>query len=273
MIFMDDNLHLHNRSIYTVWDFFGDVGGLFDMLVILAQPIFWLGTMVMGSGLDGFLIEALFNVQKKFDKQHKVEDYIKRRKPLAVKRCNWIYDRQNRRLSNIAKSSIDDQLDIVNFIRHQFASHISHKLHFSKVERYLILKQATPFVIKEKDQQSLIEKFEETEPPKLLEKSSKTSNYSKLVAGVFAGKVQEMYEIHEKSRIHRDHHENTRNEINDQVETPLRLSNEFSDDQNSEYENQHGAVHIKEQKMKNQSDSRTKINHVQSVELVAKTSK
>ena len=26
----------HNRAIYTVWDFFGDVGGLFDMLKLIA---------------------------------------------------------------------------------------------------------------------------------------------------------------------------------------------------------------------------------------------
>ena len=33
---MDMDKVVHSRSIYTVWDFFGDVGGLFDMLKLLA---------------------------------------------------------------------------------------------------------------------------------------------------------------------------------------------------------------------------------------------
>ena len=104
MILMNSNLHLHHRSIYTIWDFFGDVGGLFDMLAILSQPIFVFLTMIMGSGLDRFLIETIFTVQRRMNDSHKVEDYIKRRKPLRVKRCNWIFHRYNKRLSNIAKS-------------------------------------------------------------------------------------------------------------------------------------------------------------------------
>ena len=93
MIIMNSNLHLHHRSIYTIWDFFGDVGGLFDMLALLATPIFWFVTLIIGSGSDRFLIKTLFKVQRKMNDSHKVEDYIKRRKPLRAKRCNWICDR------------------------------------------------------------------------------------------------------------------------------------------------------------------------------------
>ena len=35
-IVLDHSITHHKRSIYTVWDFLGDVGGLFDMLKLLA---------------------------------------------------------------------------------------------------------------------------------------------------------------------------------------------------------------------------------------------
>ena len=54
----------HARAIYSVWDFFGDVGGLFDMLRLLAQPIVALGAALFGSGLERYIISALFRKEK-----------------------------------------------------------------------------------------------------------------------------------------------------------------------------------------------------------------
>ena len=52
----------HRRSIYTFWDFLGDVGGLFDMLKLLVKPILAIGSLLFGSGLDKFLFESVFKV-------------------------------------------------------------------------------------------------------------------------------------------------------------------------------------------------------------------
>ena len=53
---MDSDIVLHSRSIYSVWDFFGDIGGLFDMLKLLAEPVLALTTAILGSGLERHLI-------------------------------------------------------------------------------------------------------------------------------------------------------------------------------------------------------------------------
>ena len=45
-----------SRNIYGIWDFFGDVGGLFDMLRYLAYPILYFTTVLVGSGLEQYLI-------------------------------------------------------------------------------------------------------------------------------------------------------------------------------------------------------------------------
>ena len=38
LIQLDMNVIEHSRSIYTWWDFLGDVGGLFEMLQFIAYP-------------------------------------------------------------------------------------------------------------------------------------------------------------------------------------------------------------------------------------------
>ena len=57
VIEMDSTIVYHKRSIYTFWDFLGDVGGLFEMLKLLAYPLTLVGSVLLGSGLDHFLIE------------------------------------------------------------------------------------------------------------------------------------------------------------------------------------------------------------------------
>ena len=53
---MNMDVITHNRSIYTLWDFFADVGGLFDMLKLLSHFLLSLISSIMGSGLDQFLL-------------------------------------------------------------------------------------------------------------------------------------------------------------------------------------------------------------------------
>ena len=89
---------IHSRAIYSVWDFLGDVGGLFDMLKIIAEPIVALSTAMLGSGLDRYLVQALFRKESRRRPSESVFTHIKRRKHTKVKWCNWLYDRRNRNL-------------------------------------------------------------------------------------------------------------------------------------------------------------------------------
>ena len=56
------------RSVYTFWDFIGDIGGLFEIMKIIGSLLISFATFVTGSNLDYFLIKELF----KFDKKQKV---------------------------------------------------------------------------------------------------------------------------------------------------------------------------------------------------------
>ena len=61
---MDLDKVSHMRSIYGVWDFLGDVGGLFDMLRLLAEPIVAFLSVLFGSGLERYLLSALFKKER-----------------------------------------------------------------------------------------------------------------------------------------------------------------------------------------------------------------
>ena len=53
------------RSVYTVWDLFGDVGGLFDMLSYIGQWLVGLISLVSGSPLNRFIFARLFMLEGK----------------------------------------------------------------------------------------------------------------------------------------------------------------------------------------------------------------
>ena len=108
----------YSRAIYGVWDFLGDVGGLYDMLRLLAEPILAIISVLVGSGLDRFLIRSLFKKEKNFRLNEDVFSHIKHRKPTKVKWCNLLCDLRNKKRHMIAESRIAKELDIVKFLKH-----------------------------------------------------------------------------------------------------------------------------------------------------------
>ena len=60
----------HSRSIYTVWDFAGDVGGLFDMLKLIGEVLISLMTMIFGSSLNKHMLEKLYRLDKQSKRQN-----------------------------------------------------------------------------------------------------------------------------------------------------------------------------------------------------------
>ena len=111
------DIRKHTRAIYGVWDFLGDVGGLFDMLKLLAEPIIALSTALFGNGLSRFLTSSLFKIEKRHKANQSVFSYIKHRKHIKTKICNWLCDRQNQKLHKQAENRIAKELDIVNFLK------------------------------------------------------------------------------------------------------------------------------------------------------------
>ena len=53
------------RSIYTIWDVLGDIGGLLEMLKYLCYPLIIASQLIDNNGLRGLLFKSLFKVQVK----------------------------------------------------------------------------------------------------------------------------------------------------------------------------------------------------------------
>ena len=94
-IYLDLDTVTEMRTIYGVFDFLGDVGGLLDLLQLFAGIIVRLFAWVAGSNLNIFLIETLF----KKDQKRKADisfireadpllDQIKQRNQVKITKCN-----------------------------------------------------------------------------------------------------------------------------------------------------------------------------------------
>ncbi len=59
--FATEKLH-NSRSIYNFLDFLGDIGGLFDMLCMLAKILLEFSTFIIGSGLNQYILTTIFKV-------------------------------------------------------------------------------------------------------------------------------------------------------------------------------------------------------------------
>ena len=62
---IDESKVAYSRSVFTFWDFLGDVGGLYDMLILIGGQLVALIQFAVGSGLNRFLIRHLFTVERK----------------------------------------------------------------------------------------------------------------------------------------------------------------------------------------------------------------
>ena len=125
------------RQIYTIWDVLGDIGGLSDMLQLICWPIITLFHLLLGNGINLTLLQHLFKVQKKVDSTDVISQ-IRQRKSLKIKLCNWLLNRKKKLKFEKAQIIIDQELDVLQFLKNQFAMQTVIKLLFTKVERYLL---------------------------------------------------------------------------------------------------------------------------------------
>ena len=68
----------HKRSVYTIYDLLGDLGGLFGMLEIFCQVLLTATTALFGDGLEQYLIGRIFKLETK--------SYLPDRKKLPKRR-------------------------------------------------------------------------------------------------------------------------------------------------------------------------------------------
>ena len=152
-----------------------------DMFILLASPIIAINQWLFGSGLDYLLIKSLFSTQKKEEKD--LLKHIKKRRPLKISCCSWLFNRPNYIMKKKAKSIVSDELDIEAFLRGQFLNKTSQKLLFTQLERFLLSSQARPYVIDSKIEPS---KFKDKTEGKYYKAQIQQSRYYKrLLQGVY----------------------------------------------------------------------------------------
>ena len=109
----------YNRSVYSILNFLGDVGGLLSVLLPIGSLVISLIDALFDQTLDGFIIKKVF-FNKKFSNSVCCQKVKKRSKDIALAR-------------------IEKELDVVNFIRKQMKLSVIIKTIFNKERRLKIL--------------------------------------------------------------------------------------------------------------------------------------
>ena len=69
---LENDTYEYKREVYTIWELFGDIGGLTEVAVIFAGITMSIKTFLFGSGLDQYLLSELFFVEKQNPKTMKM---------------------------------------------------------------------------------------------------------------------------------------------------------------------------------------------------------
>ena len=69
---VNTSVKIHYRSIYTFWDFLGDIGGLNDILCRIGSLVIAGLQLITGNSLQRYLFRNLFKIKKQSDKSHEV---------------------------------------------------------------------------------------------------------------------------------------------------------------------------------------------------------
>ena len=143
---MDQNLH--QRTVYSLLDLLGDVGGLIDCLNIIGTFVVWIFT---GNRLTEFMVTRLFLIDKRSRKENDQDngdnkatlESIKKRKKLKESSfpspfCFW---QKKRKLIEMANMRIEKELDVLNYFRKLKKLELLLSIIFTKQERFLLNKQ------------------------------------------------------------------------------------------------------------------------------------
>lgn len=64
MFEMHEDVIEERRQVYSFWDYIGDIGGLNDFLQVVGGILMSICTTIRGSGLNKYLVERLFYIEK-----------------------------------------------------------------------------------------------------------------------------------------------------------------------------------------------------------------
>ena len=62
---MDREIQIHTRSIYSFFDWLGDVGGLFDGLNLIGSIVMYFYSLIHGNPIADYLLKKIYFAQRK----------------------------------------------------------------------------------------------------------------------------------------------------------------------------------------------------------------
>ena len=150
---MDHDTIEYERSVYTVWDWMGDVGGLFGTLSILGYYIVSIASQITGNSLVREMIENLFLIEasKRWTEDADIGTWLRRRKPVKFVRYNLLKCSRDKTHHQL-KDKVEKELDIIEYLKKQMINEVSQRLLFTRLQRHLFRHQASAFVLPKKSE-------------------------------------------------------------------------------------------------------------------------
>ena len=118
--------------MYTLWDWMGDVGGLYGSLYIIGHLVVVLIQVITGQGIIQEIIESLYQLEAPRSQMnvHEIKTWLKRRQPLRFSSWSFLKCRRDERHARLNKK-VEKELDIVRFLKKQMSSQIAFRLIFT----------------------------------------------------------------------------------------------------------------------------------------------
>ena len=142
---LDLDRKVYKRSIYTVLDWLGDVGGLFDALKGLGTLFFIVYSFICGDQLEVFLLETVYKRENKTNHLYKSFDMpefdrILNRTPftLTSKFFHCLRSRKEKRIIDKGMSRANKELEVDHFIRTQKRVKVALQVLLTKVDGFLL---------------------------------------------------------------------------------------------------------------------------------------
>ena len=128
----------YERSVYSVLDLLGDVGGLLAILLGLGDLLVFFFINFTGETLYKYIQEKLF-LQQPWNLQTSAISSVQFINKVVISKlkretCSNMHQRQ---LAQMAAKKIDKEIDIITFLRKQIAHHIILKTLFTRHEQFL----------------------------------------------------------------------------------------------------------------------------------------
>ena len=134
---------IHKRTRYSVLDWLGDIGGLYDGLRYFFGAIIFLARKIIGSPLNSYLVKTHFKRETaetpEYEEAEAAVTRINQRENYYYSQlCSFLRNRKKRKLFDKGLDIVTKEFEIKRFLKTQKMMRIAISALFSRVERFLM---------------------------------------------------------------------------------------------------------------------------------------